>query len=323
MNTPFPSIKQFREVIKEYRLLGLTGDVELVGYPKIHGTNASLVFTSPTEVLAQGKNFIWTEESPDSYQFRDWMVANYDQLLQIGSQIKSAYGIDYPFEIAGEWAGQGIQKGSSVACVEKFFAAFVVAKPYTNDSGNNKLEFLAHSEYRLTFPNIRMFDIREFGEYNATLNVTTPELVQNKLVEITVGVENECPVAKYFGVDSDTGEGVVWHCANNPDRHLYFKVKGQKHSATKVKKLASISTEKLNSIMDFVEYALTENRMLQAVSETGPICKENISTYMKWIAGDIIKEESDTLKDNGLEYKDVAAKINAKALTWYKANEPF
>lgn len=49
----FPSIKHYREVIKEYRKLGYYGDVELVGFPKGHGSNARVVFLSPEEVVGR------------------------------------------------------------------------------------------------------------------------------------------------------------------------------------------------------------------------------------------------------------------------------
>ena len=45
--------------------------------------------------------------------------------------------------------------------------------------------------------------------------------------------------------------------------HCKDKVKGEKHSSSKVKKLASVDVEKLNSIKDFVDYAVTESRLEQ------------------------------------------------------------
>jgi hypothetical protein len=68
-----------------------------------------------------------------------------------------------------------------------------------------------------------------------------PQLVQNTLSELTMAVEEECPVAKAFGF---SGVGIVWSVNVNGTIHR-FKVKGELHSSSKVKTLASVDVEKL------------------------------------------------------------------------------
>jgi hypothetical protein len=102
------------------------------------------------------------------------------------------------------------------------------------------------------------------------------------------------------------------------DRHLWFKVKGHKHSVVKTRTLASVNQEKINNILEFIEYAVTENRMEQAVQETGPIIRENLGAFLKWLNKDIVKEETDTLESNGMNYKEVSDRVNTKAIAWYR-----
>lgn len=80
-----------------------------------------------------------------------------------------------------------------------------------------------------------------------------------------------------------------------------------------VKVLNSVDTEKLNSIAEFVDYAVTENRFNQAIEkvfgEDEPHIK-GIADVMRWFINDIIKEEADTLADNKLEPKDIGKYVS-------------
>jgi hypothetical protein len=146
------------------------------------------------------------------------------------------------------------------------------------------------------------------------IDFNQPELVQNKLSELTLAVEAECPVAKAFGF-SGVGEGIVWSCEYKGVVHR-FKVKGEKHSSSKVKTLASVDVEKINSIKEFVEYAVSESRFNQGLEKTfpnnEPVDVKKMGALMKWIVDDIIKEEMDTMVSNKLEPKDVGKYVSAK-----------
>lgn len=146
------------------------------------------------------------------------------------------------------------------------------------------------------------------------IDFNMPELSQNKLSELTIAVEEECPVGKAFGF-SGVGEGIVWTCEYKGVVHR-FKVKGEKHSVSKVKTLAAVDVEKINGIREFVDYAVTENRFNQGLEKTylngEPIAIEKIGQLMKWVIGDIIKEETDTMVANNIEPKEIAKYVSAK-----------
>ena len=50
---------------------------------------------------------------------------------------------------------------------------------------------------------------------------------------------------------------------------------------------------------------------------------KNIAFFLKWVYGDIVKEELDTMMANGIEPKEVGGAISNKARPWFmqKLNE--
>ena len=67
---------------------------------------------------------------------------------------------------------------------------------------------------------------------------------------------------------------------------------------------------------------MTESRLNQAIekvftSVNQPIDIKKMGDFLKWINNDVMKEEIDTLNDNGLEPKDVNSAISNLARTWF------
>ena len=103
---------------------------------------------------------------------------------------------------------------------------------------------------------------------------------------------------------------------------LMFKVKGEKHSTTKVKTLAAVDVEKMDSIDEFVEYSVTENRLNQAIEQVFTLESEepdikHLGKFLKWVMSDVIKEDMDVMKESKLEPKDIGKYVNTKAKTWF------
>jgi hypothetical protein len=105
------------------------------------------------------------------------------------------------------------------------------------------------------------------------------------------------------------GEGIVWTGFHEEHKYI-FKVKGEKHSVSKVKTLASVDVEKMNSINEFVSYAVTENRLKQAVTEvSGQPDVKRLGDIIRWVYSDVIKEEIDTIVSNSLSEKELGKPI--------------
>jgi hypothetical protein len=326
----YPSIDQFRNVIasinRQVTFAGLDSNGEAIydgtilkptitfkGTVKLHGTNAGVSYNSQEGIWAQSRENIITPQK-DNAGFAFFVESNKDVFQELFDQVKTKYDIDtdiYTISIYGEWVGKGIQSGVAISQLEKslFIFGLKISKPGDESFTSYWLDssFLERVDRRI-------YNIEKFETYSIDIDFNMPQLIQNKLGEITEAVEKECPVAKAFGF-SGVGEGVVWSVEYKGINYR-FKVKGEKHSVSKVKTLAAVDTEKLNSIAEFVGYAVTENRFNQAIEKVfGDRTKMDIKQMgdlIKWMVNDILKEELDTMSANGLEPKDVNKYISAK-----------
>lgn len=135
---------------------------------------------------------------------------------------------------------------------------------------------------------------------------------------MTIAVEECCPVGKFFGKEG-VGEGIVFTA--EIDQDLKFKSKGEKHSVTKVKKLNPIDAEVMNSINEFVDSVITENRLEQGVTffkeNNIEVDSKNTGQFLSWVVRDVLKEENDTIVNNNLDEKKVKNAIVTKSRTWF------
>lgn len=324
----FPSIEQFRSVVKQVKetssYVGKDEEgkpifdytrplptITFTGTVKLHGTNAAIGYSKQDGLWCQSRERILSIEK-DNAGFAFW-VESHKEYFEKTLNIDAFFAYD-AIIVYGEWAGGNIQKGVGVAELEKSFYPFY-------------LEYLKDGEAveRVTFPNgrlqgnwlynseVRVFSITAFDVYSVNIDFNCPELVQNILAEITEAVENECPVAKYFGV-SGIGEGVVWTAEWN-NQVLRFKVKGEKHSSSKVKTLASVDVEKVGSAVEFADNVVTDSRFNQAIENVfngEGVDIKKLGAVTKWVMNDVLKEEIDTMAANSLEPKDVGKYISQK-----------
>ena len=207
----------------------------------------------------------------------------------------------------GEWCGGNIQKGVGITGLPKMFVVFDIRA--VNDDGETVVKF--HSELAELCDIENVHAVSKFAEYSLSIDFNSPELAQNLLIEQTNEVEAECPAAKYFGVNG-IGEGVVW-VGEYKNKTIRFKVKGEKHSVTKVKVLAEVDVVKLNSVNEYVERTVTENRVRQAVGECKADSRASTGDVIRWVFNDVVKEESDVLKESGLTKNDIGKAISTKA----------
>jgi hypothetical protein len=332
-----PSIEQFRNIVasvnRQFNFVGLdvNGDaiydqslpkpkLTFKGTVKLHGTNAAVCYNTVGGLWAQSKENIITPEA-DNMGFAFFVESNKAQFCALMDQVVDKLHVDTvmnSISIFGEWCGGSIQKGVGITNLAKSFFIFgVKISPIVDKDDLEAVKanpaYWVDSTY-LRNNQARIYNINDFPTWEMEIDFNAPELSQNKLSELTIAVEDECPVAKAFGF-SGIGEGIVWACEYKGVVHR-FKVKGEKHSASKVKTLAAVDVEKINGIREFVEYAVTESRFNQGLEKTylngEPIAIEKIGQLMKWIIGDIIKEETDTMAANNIEPKEIAKYVSAK-----------
>jgi hypothetical protein len=327
----YPKTGQFREMVANVnRLVTFTGlddngdaiydpsipkpTLTFNGSVKLHGTNGGVSYNGQNGLWAQSRNGIITPER-DNAGFAFFVKKNEDYFIELMAEIIARYEIDvneFTISIYGEWAGKGILKNVGISEIDKAFFIFGVKISKPQDP-----EFVSYwvDSSELRFKDQRIFNVEDYETYSIDVDFNMPQLVQNKFAEITEAVEKECPIAKAFGIENGVGEGVVWTVNYKGARHV-FKVKGQKHSVSKVKKLASVDVEKLDSIKEFVTYAVTKNRFDQGIDEIfkgNPLDIKKMGDFLRWIINDIMSEEIDTMVENNLKPKDVNKYISTKA----------
>lgn len=328
--TKYPSIEQFRGVVQEIKRQFLRHDIEaptidFSGTVKLHGTNASIGWDGQsTQLQVQSRKRIITT-TDDNAGFAKYVTKYQQQFKTILSDIRSMYPPPKSADsnamlfVYGEWCGKGIQSGVAISQLDPMFVIFATA--YRID---DEKFWIPHNNIASN-KDARIYNIMQFENYKMSITFTKKELerAQGDLVRLTEKVENQCPVAKYFGVDG-VGEGIIWTgkftSPHNGEIHnLRFKVKGDKHAVVKSKTSAPIDTEKLQNIQSFIKYAVTENRLQQGYDELFKegATQRDIGTFIKWVRDDVIKEETDTLESNGLDVKDINKPLSTAARSWF------
>jgi hypothetical protein len=320
---PFTDIGQFRDVIRAvkthhdfvgkdetdtpiYRHETPYPTLMFKGTIKLHGTNSGIVKYKDGHYEYQSRERVLELGKDNSCFMLNMSNCDIDKLFE---------GIEFNDHCAiyGEYAGNGIQSGIAISQLPKMWVIFAVKIDDVYQNMQN-YRHLKNEEQRI-------FNIYQFEYYTLNIDFNEPEIAQNKLVELTLKVEEQCPVGKHFGVNG-YGEGICWEYLDENTRYI-FKVKGEKHQNSKVKKLATVDVEAVNSMKEFVEYAVTENRMKQGIDkmkELGiPFEMASTGKYLKWLHDDVIKEETDTIIKNSIDVKKLGSFINNKAKQyWFK-----
>lgn len=344
----FPSIDQFRNAIRnvKYRATWVGKDedgdniydgsrpiptLKYRGTVKLHGTNAGIVYDFEDQTFEYQSRERILSLTQDNAGFMLYMKAREVALVELVDQfVDGCAPEDFMLEkivIFGEWCGQSIQKGVAVSELPKMFVIFGVKFiGIDGPSGQETARWADLRDMDVDLGSVkedRIFNIMNFPSWEIDIDFNRPEYAQQRMVEITEEVERECPVGKAFGV-SGVGEGVVWQCIEEgwTSSDYWFKVKGEKHSASKVKTLAPVDIEAVKAAQDFVAYAVTESRLEQGLDnlvreQQKPFEMASVGDFLRWVVNDVIKEETDTIVANQLNPKKLNGEIAKVARNWY------
>jgi len=309
----YPSIGQYMNVVKHVRGRHDFGGLDENGkaiychnspYPKIrfngtvkiHGTNAAITKQDGT-ITAQSRNRTLSIQS-DNNGFAAFVAG-------IPTDITDSFPDNSV--VYGEWCGTGIQRGVAVSELPRMFVIFNVL----DIESDTMLDLDSIGFQQEIMNDHHIFIITQFGQYSVEIDFEEPHLASAIMQEMTEQVETECPVGKKFGV-SGVGEGIVW--TSDEDLSIKFKVKGEKHSVSKVKTLAPVDAIKVANIKEFIEMTVTMTRMeqgIQYMTEMGDdIDVRNTGIFMRWMISDILKEELESLTKSELCAKDVSGAIS-------------
>jgi len=345
----WPSIEQFRNVVKnvqhKVRFSGLDDNGNAIfdtsaklptlhfeGTVKLHGTNSSVAQSHDGDMWYQSRENIITPER-DNAGFAMFAIANefaFRDLMCTARCIARdaiADSLKQDIVVWGEWCGKGIQKGVAISELPKMFVIFGVA--FVDEEGNKT--YFTRQQIVDTIDGCREYVLRPTGKipeesciyciydfpcFQLDIDFENPHAVQNKLNQLTLSVEEECPVGAAFGVNA-TGEGIVWRCTdeNYINSGFWFKVKGEKHSNSKVKILATIDVEKINNLKDLAARLAHNGRLEQAAQiifdtlNGGEVDIKKTGDMIRWVMSDIIKEDVNIIAASGFTFKELGPSV--------------
>jgi len=342
----YPSIEQFRAVVKNLtqavRFVGVDDNgkalysqtavlptVNVQATEKIHGTNASVCFSAPDGFWVQKRTSICTPEE-DNAGCAFAATQKQTQWMNVIHRLAQFHNIDMHQNIITvyyEWCGGNIQKNSAVSSLDKMaiiFAHFKVSPIEPSEEINAFWLPTTSNGEPVEFEEYGIHNILSFPTYEVEVNFNNPINAQNKMVElIETVIEPNSPVGKQLGVDGNVGEGVVF-AFTYENKTYRWKVKGEKHSATKVKVLKPVDEVRLQKIQDLSQKVTTACRleqMFDLANDTingGQPDIKNLGKFIKFVMNDIIKEESDVIADAGFEPRDMGKVIPQIVRPWYQ-----
>jgi len=344
---PFPSIEQFRHCVADVthraRYVGRDSEGQPLydaalplpslvfeGTVKLHGTN-SAVRLEPTasgwRLVPQSRQRDISVED-DNAGFAAWVQAHEADLAPLLVELAevAAHGIADVRSVTffGEWVGQRVNGKTGIGRLSERWVLFNVAVDTEEEAfWPELLDVRARSTFDLARANaFGLFFIKDFKTWQVAIDFNHPEAALEVLEGLTLDVEALCPVAAAMGSEG-IGEGIVWTIKTEGYGHLRFKTKGLKHKGTKSARLVEVAPEVMASRQAFVDAVVTESRLEQGLAylvEQGlSVSRDNIGAYLQWFGGDVLKEESDTMKASGLEKQDVMKSVSNAAKAWFLA----
>jgi len=331
----FPKIRQFRTAIREIahraQFVGVDDDGELImnrnaelpvlkfrGTVKLHGCNAGIVRHPDGMITFQSRTRRLTPVG-DTFGFAKYMEEEVgNNALTDFFMTNIRHEEDDVVCVYGEWCGRKVQKNVAISTLDKMFVIFAIRV----GNEENGWRWLDMKKNPIEMPDHRIFNIMNFPHYELEIDFNKPHEAQAEMVRLVEQVEARCPVGHAMGSDG-VGEGIVWSCWEDGwnNSRFFFKTKGAKHSASKVKVLAAVDIEKAKSVADFVDYAVTENRLQQGLDflreNEKPLDRCSTPDYLRWVANDVLSEEEDTMEASGLTKKDIGKAVSTKARKWF------
>ena len=350
----YPSIEQYRGVVKLiieracyvgkgekgkaiFDFLKPKPKLTFTASEKIHGTNAGISYSIPDGIWSQSRENIITVEK-DNAGFAFFVSQNENVLIDMVKLLAKEHSINLNEKIItlyGEWAGGNIQKNSALSGNEKVFILFEHFKVSSIESSEEEkvvwYKTTISSDFGVTksdiewvsYRNNKIFNIMDFPTYNFEIDFNTPDRGINQIIELVDVIEEASPVGKAFGFEANIGEGVVCSYLNEDNSLIQFKIKGEKHSNSKVKTTKVVDTSKLDKIDACVEKICHSWRFEQALIEIfgfdyeKTIDRKRIGEYLKWVSQDTLKEELDVIAEFGFEPKEVLGKVSQKAKEYF------
>jgi hypothetical protein len=280
---------------------------------KTHGSNCSICkYKDGTYTFQSRESELTLLE--DNLQFMNTMqLKDYKKLFE-----------NIEFEnyccIYGEWVGKKIQSKVAVSKIERTFIIFAIK---IDDKYKNIADYP-----QLSLHSDRIYNTLEFPNWDIEIDFNKPEEESNRLMNMVLEIEKECPVGKSLGVIG-IGEGLVFE--HNEKLRYIFKLKGDKHagkSKIKIPRIINEEDKEKEKVINIVIKQITPIwRLAQMLESTfninngGRITRDKLGDYIKNVLNDIIKEEMDIITKNNLTLKELTKPISNIARLYFFEQE--
>ncbi len=320
--------------------------LQVSGTEKIHGTNASVCYNNKDGFWIQKRKSMCTIEKDNAGAAANAMAlkASWIAIIKL---LATANNIDLnekTISVYYEWCGEGIQKSTCVSGLSKraiifqhFKASPITTKGEVYDSNENCADWYPTS-YKVgqdedlqwvSDVDNNIYNTAAFHLETFTVDFNDANTVKSfiELMEkLTLDIETNSKIAAGFDKPDNIGEGYVWTYLDGTKLHRW-KSKGEKHvgkSKVKQRPTKPLDTVKEAKVKEFANSTVTEGRLQQAWQETFGIANEKefpsrkfTGAFIKWVVGDIHKEEARQLQALGLIAKDVNGSISSMAKSWF------
>ena len=328
-------VRSIKDQAKHDRVTKLP-TIEFDGTEKIHGINAAVCYSNIDGFWVQSRVNILTLTNDNSgcafavYQNeKAWM----DLILAMAK----SHNINLDEEIISiyyEWGGGSIQRKSALTGLGKRAIIFAHAKvsPLLPDSN------IVESEHQPAYwvdtidsdgnyimdPECDIYNILAYENWKITIDFNGPELAVNGILKTLHDNESNSHIGKYMGIENNIFEGIVWTGRDNNGDLLKFKVKGEKHTNSKVKTLKLVDDVKEQAKNDFACLVTNAGRLEQAWQYFfGANCekkrpeKSDIPDFLRWVHKDIMDEHMADYFEANIEPKEINGKISKIARMWF------
>jgi hypothetical protein len=293
------------------------------GSVKLHGTNSG-VSQFKNELIAQSRTRIITSDD-DNHGFAKFVEDKSDVINEIIDNIRGKNEIKESEKVIlfGEWIGPGLQKGVAINNLPSKQWALFAVKVFDGEEGRYLDAVLKFGDQ---YKEHNIFSIMDAPTWSIQIDFDSEKDKEESVAyldKVTSEVEACCPWGQRFGIEG-VGEGIVWtpigkHWGNSD---LFFKTKGEKHKNVKSKKnTEQLEPELLKSINEFVEFAVTENRLNQGMGSVREaehdLSMKSIGSFLKWVGQDVKRECAAELETNGLDWNNVQKQVTQKAKDFF------
>lgn len=270
--------------------------------------NAAIVFRPDGSFYCQSRENL-IDEVKDNAGFAHW-VAKEGHLLR-----ELILSSRFDVVVFGEWCGGSIQKGVAINQLPKMFVVFGM-KLILEDGVSEWLD-----SSRIQNSEINVHNISRSPFFSVEVDLNRPDKAIEQMTAWVDEIDLSCPFGKLFGVDGH-GEGLVFRPEGSHDYGQAFKVKGESHSKSKVRKLPTVDVERMNNIQQAVETHCHEDRLEQGwnaiIQSEADKVPQKIADFIRWVVNDLWEEESDSIRASDISRKDIGAAVSKKAARWFQ-----